>query len=305
MYFIKSIWVVIGILIIVSCDNSSSLQNKADDNENLAEEASEEVIDQYHSRYDLLFSVVQNNIQIADSLYDVLIFTDDSAQNSTENQIPILKAQATFVRIRSMYISNYFIDQISELIKFSQDKYFGRESDDEPMTTKHYKVENVGNHKCYRLFSIELLENLGNIKAPVNLYVGEDPQNPKCTYLIDSLSDYREDLITVLLHESLIDFDELNQLKFKVISEKEIFQNELKLQLSNFNEQEKEFITAVYDKLTLPEVELNERDSIPWITARFFVPLIGAAESLMSFNLRVKQAEIAAYEYLINQRSKN
>jgi gliding motility-associated protein GldM len=220
-----------------------------------------------------------------------------------------IQAQAMQVKEWSKGLTNYFVEQSSELIKFAQDEAFGTQHEGEPTGTQHYSVSADG---YYELFPLMHLGKKDDYDAATNLYVGEGGfANPKGTYIVDSITDYRNRLCTLIANYTDDKGVEWSFTPPDVKYETEgdpaslkAFQDGVNASLSTVNPADTALIKQLYSILTPPEKTDNHGEVYPWIAKQFdHAPLVAAIAMFTAIRSDILQAENKAVTHIASRVS--
>jgi len=167
----------------------------------LAMNVSKEVINAFVTLNDKIEAgntIIKGTMDGAYGSFEQAIARIQATGGSKEDIENIKKIQAQAIQVKewSKGLTNYFVEQSSELIKFAQDEAFGTQHEGEPTGTQHYSTTEDGYHQLYPLMH---LSKKDDYDAATNMYVGEGSHaNPKGKYIVDSILDYRNRLCTLI-----------------------------------------------------------------------------------------------------------
>ncbi len=304
--------VIIGFFILglFSCENDPNAV--LPENENEPYVYSDSLLDEYQRRYDYRNDVVVENQIIADSLFIALINKIDSLMSTSETEVQLLffqniGFQSNFVRSLATHLNNYFVSQVSEMIKMSEDSNFGLDSVNGQRFENHFKVNYRNGQEYYELLDLAHLNNRGDYNVPYWLFVSHNGidgiiETPNGTYLLDSVYQYRDKALMALFDMyDHVDYNKLFETRMDLYSDdnEKIYKEAVKTCLSDLDERDIEFISEFCRILVVPELEEKNEQIMPWIAARFDRPILGAADTFLFFRLKVILSEIHIYKYLL------
>ena len=221
-----------------------------------------------------------------------------------------IQAQALQVKEWSKGLSNYFVEQSSDLIKFAQDEAFGVMHEGDSPGDKHYSVDEAG---YYTLFPLIHLSKKDDYDAATNLYVGEGGfANPKGTYIVDSITGYRDRLCMLIANYTddkgaTYSFTPPADLKIDIEGDAaslKKFEDGLKASLSTVNPADTALIKQIYSILTPPEMTDNHGEKYPWIAKQFdHAPLVAAIAMFTAIRSDILQAENKAVTHIASRVS--
>ena len=219
-----------------------------------------------------------------------------------------IQAQAIQVKDWSKSLTNYFVSQSSELIKFSLDENFGTKHEGETPGTNHYEEDAQG---YYHLFPLIHLSKKDDYDAATNLYVGESHANPKGQYIVDSILDYRNRLCTLIANYT----DDKGQ-KWEFIppdvkyekegdpESKKKFMEGVEAALTSVNPADTALVKQIFSILTPPEKTDNHGEEYPWIAKQFdHAPLVAAIAMFTAIRSDILQAENKAVTHIASRVS--
>ncbi len=218
-----------------------------------------------------------------------------------------IQAQAMQVKEWSKGLSNYFVEQSSELIKFAQDEAFGTQHEGEPTGTQHYSVTEDG---YYQLYPLMHLSKKDDYDAATNLYVGEGGfANPEGTYIVDSITEYRNRLCMLIANYTDDKGKEWSftppEVKYEMEGDPEslkAFQEGVNASLSTVNPADTALIKQLYSILTPPEMTDNHGEKYPWIAKQFdHAPLVAAIAMFTAIRSDILQAENKAVTHIASR----
>jgi gliding motility-associated protein GldM len=224
------------------------------------------------------------------------------------DKIKEIQDQALRVKEWSKSLTNYFVDQSSELIKFSLDGAFGTKKEGDSKGDKHYDIDEQG---YYHLFPLLHLEKKDDYDAATNLYVGESHANPKGQYVVDSILDYRNRLCTLIAN-----YTDDKGVKWEFIppdvkyekegdpESKKKFYEGIEAALTTVNPADTALVKQIFSILTPPEKTDNHGQDYPWIAKQFdHAPLVAAVAMFTAIRSDILQAENKAVTHIASRVS--
>lgn len=279
----------------------------------LAMNVSKEVINAFVTLNDKIEagnSIIKGTMDGAYGSFEQAIAGIQATGGSKEDIENIKKIQAQAIQVKewSKGLTNYFVEQSSELIKFSQDEAFGTQHEGEPTGTQHYSTTEDGYHQ---LFPLMHLSKKDDYDAATNLYVGESHADPKGTYIVDSILDYRNRLCTLI---ATYKDDKGNDWSFTppdIKYEEEgnpeslkKFKEGVEASLGTVNPADTALIKQLFSILTPPEMTDNHGEKYPWIAKQFdHAPLVAAIAMFTAIRSDILQAENKAVTHIASRVS--
>lgn len=233
-----------------------------------------------------------------------------TAQKASKEEIAAvekIQAQAEQVKGWSQGLTNWFVEQSSDLIKASGDGAFGIQHEGHPAEDKHYSVDDQG---YYHLFSCSHLDKKDDYDTPTRVYIGDGGfKNPVGTFLVDSITSYRDRLCTLIANYT---DDKGKTWKFEAPSislrveddaaAMKEFKDALVESLKDVNPADTSLIIQIYSILSPPEVTMNHGEEYPWIAKQFdHAPLVAAIAMLTSIRSDILQAENKAVTHIASR----
>jgi gliding motility-associated protein GldM len=217
-----------------------------------------------------------------------------------------IQAQALQIKGWSKSLTNYFVEQSSTLIKESGDASFGMVDELSAPGDKHYRVDEAG---YFHLFGLMHLSKKDDYDVATRLYIGDGGhENPKGTYLVDSITGFRDRICTLIANYK----DDKGTYSFtppQIRPEMEndpastkTFNEELKKALATVNPLDTALISQIYGILSPPVNTMNHGLKYPWIAKQFdHAPLVAAIAMFTSIRADILQAENKAVNHIASR----
>ena len=279
-------------ILLVSCSSSES------ENEN------------YDTFITLHERIEEGNVALKNSsenVYGIFEYTLASyyaigESNFEVNHVKNLQEKAMMIKQWSKSMSNYTIEQSSEMIKFAEDESFGIKQNGETANSNHFEEDNEG---CFNLFPLNHLNKKGDFDVPTFLFIGDNIETPRGLYIIDSILDYRDRVCMLIAN-----YKDENGMSWSFIppdflSNKEgslkSFEEELNNALYTANPKDTAIIKEIFRILT-PLQTFNGDEYDAWFVKQFHkTPLVGAITMFTKLRSDILQVEMIAAKHIVSR----
>lgn len=264
-------------------------------------EAFEELNDKMEAGNEIITGEMEESYKSFNNAIDEINTTSGAIKDL--EKIKQIQKQAIYIKDLSKSLNNFYIQQTSDLIKFSKDSNFGIKEEGGTQYSNHYEIDE---DEYFQLFPLKHLKQKDNYEAATGLFVGKNIKNPSGQFLVDSMLSYRNKICKIVANYTDDNGQEwkFNPLNIQIetaknsIAEHE-FHTQLEKSISSVNPADTALIKQLYEILTPPVKVEHHGESVYWIVKQFDqAPLVAAIAILTSFRSDVTIAENKAVTHI-------